>query len=65
MSNGRSFEDLTPAGGVLAIIAGILIAIMVPPSIPPSAPTIEYWIVYGFSAILIIAGIAALYKAIK
>ena len=65
MSNRRSLENLTPAGGVLAIIAGILIAIMVPPSIPSSAPAIEYWIAYGFSAILIIAGIAALYKAIK
>jgi hypothetical protein len=65
MSNGRSLDNLTPAGGVLAIIAGILIAIMVPPTIPSTAPAIEYWIIYGFSAILIIAGIAAIYKAVS
>lgn len=52
-------------GGILAIIAGILLAIKVPPSIPPSAPGIEYWIVYGMSVILVIGGVAAIYEVVK
>ena len=55
-----SLKDLTPAGGILAIIAGILIMIMVPPSIPSGAPQLEYFIVYGPGIILIVAGIAAI-----
>lgn len=60
-----SLEDLTPAGGILAIIAGILIMVMVPPSIPTGAPQLGYVIVYGFGIILIIAGIAAIVSALR
>lgn len=58
-----TLEDLSPAGGILAIIAGILLIVMVPQSIPASAPSIEYYIVYGFGIVLIIAGAAAVWSA--
>lgn len=60
-----SLEDLTPAGGILAIIAGILLIVMVPPSIPSGAPQLDYVIVYGFGIIFIIAGIVAIISAIR
>ena len=60
-----SLEDLTPTGGILAIIAGILLMIMVPPSIPSSAPQLDYIIVYGAGVMLIVLGIAAIVKALQ
>ena len=56
---------MTPASGILAIMAGILVMIMVPPSIPSSAPQLEYFIVYGFGIILIVAGIVAIVSAFR
>jgi hypothetical protein len=60
-----NLEDLTPAGGIVAIIAGILLMVMIPPSIPSSAPQLEYFIIYGFGFILIAAGIAAIISALR
>lgn len=60
-----SLEDLTPAGGIVAIIAGILLMIMVPPSIPSSAPQLDYIIVYGAGVFLIVLGIVAIAKVLR
>lgn len=65
MKGQGTMADLTPAGGILAIIAGVLLIILVPPSIPTSAPQLEYIIVYGFGIMFIIAGIAAIVSAIR
>lgn len=65
MKAQESLKDLTPAGGILAIIAGILIIIMVPSSIPSGAPQLDYIIIYGAGVFLIALGVAVIANALR
>ncbi|MEM3661747.1 MAG: hypothetical protein QXG73_02885 [Candidatus Micrarchaeaceae archaeon] len=60
-----SLEDLTPAGGLIAIIAGILISVMVGPTLSGPLLGLEQIIVYGIGVVLIIAGGVSIYTAYK
>jgi len=57
-----TLEDLTPAGGIVAIIAGILILVMAIPALPSGSPQLDYIIEGGFALLLIMAGLVAIVK---
>jgi|BEDMetMinimDraft_2_1075160.scaffolds.fasta_scaffold41535_1 hypothetical protein len=57
--------SLTPAGGLLAIIAGVLIIFMVGPTLSGPDLLLEQLVVYGFSIFLIAWGAVTIYSAIR
>lgn len=57
-----SLEDLTPIGGILAIIVGILMVVWVGPTLSGPMLGLEQLLVYGTAFILIIAGISAILR---
>ncbi len=61
----KSLEDLTPEGGILAIIAGALIIIMIGPTLLGPNLQLEQLFVYGIGVIFIALGITAIYSAFK
>ena len=64
MTSQGSLDDLTPIGGILAIIVGILMIVRVGPTLSGAIISLEQLIVYGFAGVLIIAGIAAILKTL-
>ncbi|MEM3829585.1 MAG: hypothetical protein QXP36_10280 [Conexivisphaerales archaeon] len=61
----KGLEDLTPAGGILAIIAGVLMIFMVGPTLSGPLLGLEQILVYGIGFVLIIAGGVSIYEAYK
>jgi len=55
---------LTLAGGLLAIIAGVLIIFMVGPTLSGPDLLLEQLAVYGFSTFLIAWGAVTIYSAV-
>lgn len=56
---------LTPAGGLLAIIAGVLIIFMVGPTLSAPDLLLERLAVLGFSTFLIVWGAVTIYSAVR
>ena len=56
---------LTPAGGLVAIIAGVLIILMVGPTLSGPDLLLEQLAVYGFSIFLIAWGVMTIYSAVR
>lgn len=62
MTSQGSLGDLTPIGGILAIIAGILMIAWVGPTLSGALIGLEQLIVYGTALILILSGSIAVLK---
>lgn len=62
MTSQGGLGDLTPIGGILAIIAGILMIAWVGPTLSSALVSLERLIVYGTAFILILAGSIAVLK---
>lgn len=62
MTSQGSLGNLTPIGGILAIIVGILMIAWVGPTLSSALVSLERLIVYGTAFILILAGSIAVLK---